>query len=57
MEDFYRDQRRRFSVLIEPDGDPVGRRWNLTVIGMSQHADGDVAATKPSRRAAPTSTG
>ena len=29
MEDFYRDQRRRFGVLVEPDGEPVGGRWNL----------------------------
>ncbi|TDV56094.1 cryptochrome/photolyase family protein [Actinophytocola oryzae] len=29
MEDFYRDQRRRFGVLLEPDGEPVGGRWNL----------------------------
>jgi deoxyribodipyrimidine photolyase-related protein len=29
MEDFYRDQRRRFAVLVEPDGDPVGGRWNF----------------------------
>lgn len=29
MEDFYRDQRRRFAVLMEPDGDPVGGTWNL----------------------------
>lgn len=29
MEDFYRDQRRRFDVLLEADGEPVGGRWNL----------------------------
>ncbi|MBN6037950.1 cryptochrome/photolyase family protein [Amycolatopsis sp. 195334CR] len=29
MEDFYRDQRRRLGVLLEPDGEPVGGRWNL----------------------------
>ncbi|OZM69953.1 cryptochrome/photolyase family protein [Amycolatopsis antarctica] len=28
MEDFYRDQRRRHGVLLEPDGEPVGGRWN-----------------------------
>ena len=27
MEDFYRDQRRRFGVLMDGD-DPVGNRWN-----------------------------
>jgi deoxyribodipyrimidine photolyase-related protein len=27
MEDFYRDQRRRFDVLMD-GGEPVGRRWN-----------------------------
>ncbi|MEM9562603.1 MAG: cryptochrome/photolyase family protein [Actinomycetota bacterium] len=28
MEDFYRWQRRRLDVLIEPDGEPAGGRWN-----------------------------
>jgi deoxyribodipyrimidine photolyase-related protein len=28
MEDFYRDQRRRFEVLMD-GGEPVGGRWNL----------------------------
>ena len=28
MEDFYRDQRRRFDVLMEPDGKPAGGRFN-----------------------------
>ncbi|MGE2728962.1 cryptochrome/photolyase family protein [Mycolicibacterium vaccae] len=28
MEDFYRDQRRRFGVLMDGD-EPVGRRWNF----------------------------
>lgn len=29
MEDFYREQRRRFGILLEPDGEPVGGRWNF----------------------------
>ncbi|MEZ5374645.1 MAG: cryptochrome/photolyase family protein [Microthrixaceae bacterium] len=29
MEDFYRWQRGRLDVLIEPDGEPVGGRWNF----------------------------
>jgi deoxyribodipyrimidine photolyase-related protein len=29
MEDFYREQRRRFGVLLEADGTPVGGTWNL----------------------------
>jgi deoxyribodipyrimidine photolyase-related protein len=29
MEDFYRDQRRRFGVLLEPGDDPLSGRWNL----------------------------
>ncbi|GAA1106253.1 cryptochrome/photolyase family protein [Nocardiopsis metallicus] len=29
MEDFYRDQRRRFQILMEPDGEPTGGRWNF----------------------------
>ncbi len=29
MEDFYRDQRRRFGILLESDGAPAGGRWNL----------------------------
>ncbi|SDW78246.1 deoxyribodipyrimidine photolyase-related protein [Amycolatopsis xylanica] len=29
MEDFYRDQRRRFGVLLEPGGEPAGGRWNF----------------------------
>ncbi len=28
MEDFYRDQRRRFGILLDGDG-PLGGRWNL----------------------------
>jgi len=28
MEDFYRWQRRRLDILIDPDGEPVGGRWN-----------------------------
>ena len=29
LEDFYRWQRRRLEILIEPDGEPVGGRWNF----------------------------
>lgn len=29
MEYFYREQRRRFSLLVEPDGEPRGGRWNF----------------------------
>jgi deoxyribodipyrimidine photolyase-related protein len=29
MEDFYRWQRHRLNVLIEPDGQPTGGRWNF----------------------------
>jgi deoxyribodipyrimidine photolyase-related protein len=29
MEDFYRDQRRRFGLLLAPDGGPAGGRWNF----------------------------
>jgi deoxyribodipyrimidine photolyase-related protein len=29
LEDFYRWQRRRLDILMEPDGEPVGGRWNL----------------------------
>ncbi len=29
MEDFYREQRRRFEVLLDPDGKPEGGRWNF----------------------------
>ena len=28
MEDFYRWQRRRLGILMEPDGEPAGGRWN-----------------------------
>jgi deoxyribodipyrimidine photolyase-related protein len=28
MEDFYRWQRTRLNVLVEPDGEPVGGQWN-----------------------------
>ena len=29
MEDFYRRQRRRLALLVEPDGSPTGGRWNF----------------------------
>jgi deoxyribodipyrimidine photolyase-related protein len=29
MEDFYRWQRQRLDVLLEPDGEPAGGRWNF----------------------------
>lgn len=29
MEDFYRWQRDRLDILIEPDGEPTGGRWNF----------------------------
>jgi deoxyribodipyrimidine photolyase-related protein len=29
MEDFYRWQRQRLNVLLEPDGEPAGGRWNF----------------------------
>ena len=29
MEDFYRWQRQRLGVLMEPNGEPVGGRWNF----------------------------
>ncbi len=29
MEDFYRWQRQRLDVLMEPDGEPCGGRWNF----------------------------
>jgi deoxyribodipyrimidine photolyase-related protein len=29
MEDFYRLQRKRFGLLMEPDGTPAGGAWNL----------------------------
>ena len=29
MEDFYRWQRKRLKVLMQPDGEPVGGQWNL----------------------------
>lgn len=29
MEYFYRDMRRRYGLLIEPDGKPTGGRWNF----------------------------
>jgi deoxyribodipyrimidine photolyase-related protein len=29
MEDFYRWQRKRLNVLLDPDGEPCGGRWNF----------------------------
>jgi deoxyribodipyrimidine photolyase-related protein len=31
MEDFYREQRRRLNILVSPDGEPEGGRWNFDV--------------------------
>ena len=31
LEDYYRDVRRRLDLLVEPDGSPVGGRWNYDV--------------------------
>lgn len=31
MEFFYREMRRRFRILLEPDGAPVGGKWNYDV--------------------------
>lgn len=31
MEFFYREMRRRFDILLEPDGSPVGGKWNYDV--------------------------
>jgi len=29
LEDYYRDVRRRLDILMEPDGEPAGGRWNF----------------------------
>ncbi len=29
LEDYYRDVRRRLGLLLEPDGEPMGGRWNF----------------------------
>ncbi len=29
MEPFYREQRRRYGILVDGDGEPVGGRWNF----------------------------
>ncbi|MCB0933964.1 MAG: cryptochrome/photolyase family protein [Mycobacterium sp.] len=31
LEDFYREQRRRFGILMDGNGEPVGGRWNYDV--------------------------
>lgn len=29
VEDFYREQRRRFGLLVDAEGEPEGGRWNF----------------------------
>lgn len=43
MEDFYRDQRRRFGVLLEDGGKPSGGRWNFDRENRKPPKDGLVA--------------
>jgi deoxyribodipyrimidine photolyase-related protein len=43
MEDFYREQRRRFGLLLAPDGRPEGGRWNLDAENRRPPRDGLVA--------------
>jgi deoxyribodipyrimidine photolyase-related protein len=40
MEDFYREQRRRFAVLLDADGRPEGGRWNFDRLNRRPPAEG-----------------
>lgn len=46
MEDFYRDQRRRFSVLMD-GGEPVGGRWNYDTENREPPPKGQVTLAVP----------
>jgi deoxyribodipyrimidine photolyase-related protein len=50
MEDFYREQRRRFGVLLTPDGKPEGGRWNFDRLNRRPPAR-DLHAPEPWRPA------
>jgi deoxyribodipyrimidine photolyase-related protein len=49
MEDFYRGQRRRFDVLLEPDGEPAGGRWNLDADNRERPPKEPAAPPRPYR--------
>jgi deoxyribodipyrimidine photolyase-related protein len=47
MEDFYREQRRRFGVLMDADGEPAGGRWNFDAENREPPPKGRVALDVP----------
>jgi deoxyribodipyrimidine photolyase-related protein len=52
LESFYRDMRRRHEVLLEPDGGPVGGRWNYDADNresFGEHGPPDIKAPRSFR--------
>jgi deoxyribodipyrimidine photolyase-related protein len=53
MEYFYREQRRRHGVLLEPDGQPSGGEWNYDADNRKSFGTQGPGAVPPRRRFAP----
>jgi deoxyribodipyrimidine photolyase-related protein len=47
MESFYRQQRVRLNVLVEPDGSPTGGKWNLDKLNRVGRIPQQLAIPKP----------
>ena len=51
MENFYRDMRRRTGLLMEPDGQPAGDRWNYDSANRQPYKGQTPVPTRPDFRA------
>lgn len=50
MEFFYRDLRRRYRILLEPDGSPCGGQWNYDALNREKWLGDPPAPTWPWRK-------